>query len=1140
MSLLSDAPEGLLQAMLETSPAGISIVSADGMRLYANPKFAELYRYASVQSAVGHPTLDAYVNAEDHDRANRMLRRDGELSSFEVRQRRQDGEEWWCLLDKRPIRFDDQDGYISWHYDITDRKHAEQQALEKAELLELTLGNIDQGIVVRDADDQVLLFNEKLSEMLGIPIELYERGASTEELNQVHALQGDVMVTPGSEERRTEWERRRRAGLRVGRLEYERRNANGRWHFAVRQPMANGLEVRTFLDITEQKRAEHEALEKARILQTTLDSMGQGLTMYDADWNLVSYNSRYRDHFGLPDDVFQEDSTFDDVVGATMRADYGEDWRDRLTVVRDPTRMTSEWRRSFTRPSGRSVDFLSIPVPSGGFVVTSTDISEIKRVEGELLRQQEINRTVLHAMDQGLLMIDGEGRCQLYNNRLCELIDVPAEFLDAAPLHRDMIAMQVRRGDYRHLTREERNRLMSTLRRLETDREAFVYERDFADGRVIEIRNNPLPEGGWVRVFTDVTNRKTAEREIAQKTRQLELTLDTMEQGFILLDAKNRTILHNAKAADLLGLPENVLARGATSHEIISLQRNAGEFTDVEPRLDERLKKIYEDERRGVVSPFSYERTRPDGSWLFVNNIPVDGGGYLQTYLDITARKSAEQAFAEKTQQLEITLNNMEQGIILLDANDRTVFFNDMAADMLGTPAAMLARGATSRETSTYQVENGEFARMDDETRAELQKIIEEHRAGVMEPFSYEREKPDGTWVAVRNIPVAGGGSVRTFLDITARRNAEQAFAEKTRQLELTLETMEQGIILLDSDANTTLYNNKAAELFGLPESMLARGANSHEIFAYQTENGEFDKIDPQLKKSLDKVIRSQTSGMQTPFSLERPRPDGSWILVNNTPIDGEGSLRTILDITQRKLAEEGLREALDAAEEATRAKSAFLAAMSHEIRTPMNGVVGMIEVLEQSALNDDQRQVTRTVRDSAISLLTIIDDILDFSKIEAGELALESVPASVRQIAEGAIDIVGGNAIDKGVDMALIVASDVPEMVATDPVRLRQVLLNLLGNAVKFTDHGSVVLRIEVETRLPGNVGLRFVVTDTGIGIPKERLPALFQAFQQAEASTTRRFGGTGLGLSICERLVSIMDGRIGADSVVGEGSTF
>jgi signal transduction histidine kinase/CheY-like chemotaxis protein len=737
--------------------------------------------------------------------------------------------------------------------------------------------------------------------------------------------------------------------------------------------------------------------------------MGQGLTMYDADWNLVSFNSRYRDHFDLPEDVFQPDSTFDDVVGATMRGDYGKDWRERLTVVRDPTRMTSEWRRSFTRPSGRSVDLLSIPVPSGGFIVTSTDISDLKRVEAELLLQQEINKTVLDAMGQGLLMIDGEGRCQLYNNRLCELINVPAAFLDAKPLHRDLISMQINRGDYRHVTREERNRLIDLMRRLETDRETFLYERDIADGRVIEIRNNPLPGGGWVRVFTDITDRKTADREITEKTRQLELTLDTMEQGIILLDEQDRTVIYNAKAAY-----------------------------------------------------------------------------------------------------------------------------------MLGVPVEMLARGATSRETSDYQIAHGEFARIDDASKAKLEKAMREHREGDVTPFSYEREKPDGTWVDVTNIPIEGGGSVRTFLDISARRTAEQAFAEKTRQLELTLETMEQGIILLDGDANTVLHNAKAAALFGVPESMLARGANSHEIFAYQTEQGEFDKIDPQLKKSLDKVIKSQTSGMRTPFSLERPRPDGSWILVNNTPIDGGGSLRTILDITQRKLSEDGLRDARDAAEEATKAKSAFLAAMSHEIRTPMNGVVGMVEVLEQSSLNDDQRQVTRTVRDSAISLLTIIDDILDFSKIEAGELALEAVPVSVRQIAEGAIDIVGGNAIDKGVDIALFVAPDLPQMVKTDPVRLRQIMLNLLGNAVKFTEQGSVVIRVDVEARSKSTVDLRFAITDTGIGIPAERLPLLFQAFQQAEASTTRRFGGTGLGLSICERLVSIMGGEIGAESSVGEGSTF
>lgn len=1009
MSLMTDAPEGLLQAMLETSPAGISIVTIDGRRLYANSKFADLYGFPDVDSAIGSETRDTYADEADFERANEILARDGALSSFEVRQVRRDGARWWCLLDKRPIRYGEQEAYISWHYDITDRKAAEEEAVEKAELLELTLANIDQGIIVRDADDKILLFNDKLSTMLGVPVEYYERGASTEELNQVHASQGDVMMTPGSQERRVEWERRRRAGLPVERLEYERRNAAGRWHFCVRAPMANGLEVRTFLDITERKLAEREVIEKAQILQTTLESMGQGLTMYDADWNLVSYNSRYRDHFDLPTDVFQPDSTFDDVVGATMRGDYGEDWRERLTVVRDPTRMTCEWRRSFTRPSGRSIDLLSIPVPSGGFIVTSTDISDLKRVEAELLRQQEINQTVLDAMDQGLLMVDGEGRCQLYNNRVCELINVSAEFLASKPLHRDLIGMQVDRGDYRHVSREERNRLISLMRKLETDREPFVYERDIADGRIIEIRNNPLPEGGWVRVFTDVTDRKQAERDIAEKTRQLQLTLDSMEQG-----------------------------------------------------------------------------------------------------------------------------------IILIDEHDRTVFYNAKAADMLGVPVELLAQGITVRESAAYQAEHGEYINTDPETRALVDQLIAERKNGLIRPFSYERQKPDGRWVDVTDIPVEGGGSVRTFLDVTARRTAEQSFAEKTRQLELTLETMEQGIILLDENAKTILYNAKAARLFGVPEDMLARGADSHEIFAYQNEHGEFDKIDPVLRKSLDRVIHGQTSGLQTPFSLERPRPDGSWILVNNIPVDGGGSLRTILDITQRKIAEEGLRDARDVAEEATKAKSAFLAAMSHEIRTPMNGVVGMIEVLEQSTLDEDQRQVTRTVRDSAISLLTIIDDILDFSKIEAGELALEAVPVSVRQIAEGAMDIVGAAAIEKEVDLALLVAPDVPPMIKADPVRLRQILLNLLGNAVKFTEQGAITVRVEAQGRSSGRVTLRFAVTDTGIGISEDRLPALFQAFQQAEASTTRRFGGTGLGLSICERLVSIMGGEIGAESVVGEGSTF
>ena len=371
-----------------------------------------------------------------------------------------------------------------------------------------------------------------------------------------------------------------------------------------------------------------------------------------------------------------------------------------------------------------------------------------------------------------------------------------------------------------------------------------------------------------------------------------------------------------------------------------------------------------------------------------------------------------------------------------------------------------------------------------------------------------------------------------------ASSDAVRDLAKSEERFALAVRGTNDGIWDWDLHDNEVFFSPRWKAMIGFEDEELV---NEFESFKSRLHPEDHDRV----METIHEYLHGSLERYVVEFRFRHKDGSWRWILArgralrdaDNKPYRMAGSHT---DITARKLAEEQLRQARLAAEAANRAKSAFLANMSHEIRTPMNGIIGMSELLLNTTLDTTQHEYLLMLKNSAESLLSLLNDVLDFSKIEAGKMELDVQAFELRHTIADTLLALGVRAMQKNLTLNHHVASDVPAILMGDDGRLRQILINLVGNSIKFTDKGSITVNVEIESEADDRTTLHFAVRDSGIGISPEVQARIFDAFTQAETNTNRRYGGTGLGLAICRDLVELMEGRIWVESVPDEGSTF
>ncbi len=803
------------------------------------------------------------------------------------------------------------------------------------------------------------------------------------------------------------------------------------------------------------------------------------------------------------------------------------------------------WRRDGTCfPS----EIASRPIYENGLlkgaVVTFTDISERKQAE-EALRLAKFS---MDRASDAIYWIDSQAKILDVNEAASLMLGYSKEELCAMTVHDLNPDFQADRWPgFWAETQRRGTMVMETFHRAKNGRLITV-----------EVSINYLSYEGneyHCAFVRDITERKQTEA-------QFKLVVEAAPNGLLIVDQQGTITLINTQVEQLFGYSRQELIdrpvellipeRFRTQHPNF----HAGFFKSPTPRAMGAGRDLFGLRKDGTE--FSVE------IGLTPLNTP-NGTRVLASIVDITLRKLAEKEQRLREAELQRFKSTLDQthDCVFMFAPDtlRFIYCNRGAVEQVGYTEAELF-------TMTPVDIKPQF------TERSFRELLQPLRDGDMASLVFEtvHRHKEGHTVAVevslqlvREEQGGEGRFIAVVRDITERKQIEEELKIRASWQKAVLDYAGYAIIATTPDGVIQTFNRAAERMLGYrAEEVIGKMSPAviHDPQEVEDRAKTFSmELGERIEPGFEVFVAKTRKDLPNEYEWTYIRKDGTRfpVLLSVTALKGSsgeitGFLGLALDITDRKQSEaafisyaqeleiinQSLDVALDQAEAATVAKSAFLATMSHEIRTPMNGVIGMTGLLLDTDLTPEQREFAETVRLSGDHLLTVINDILDFSKIEAGKMDLEIIDFDLRTAVDETVDLLAERASSKGLNLACLFHADVPTALRGDPGRLRQVLINLLGNAIKFTEQGDVVLSVTLMHQTDTDATVRFEVQDTGIGLSPDAQGRLFQSFSQADSSTTRKFGGTGLGLAICKQLTKLMGGQIGVDSKLGEGSTF